>query len=323
KDLVHAVESLNEPFVDLQGVLRGDNIEISKAAELVREACLKHGFFQVTNHGVDPRLLSAAYDHMDGFFKLPIDEKLKVSKKPGSLAGYSKAHATRFSSNLPWKETLSFGYHENDSNPVVLDYFQSALGKDFEQTGAMKELSLVIFELLAISLGVDRMYFRNFYEDSSSIGRCNYYPTCQDPSLTFGTGPHTDATSLTILYQDQVGGLEVFSQNKWKSVQPKPDALVINIGDTFQALSNGIYKSCLHRAVVNSTKERRSLAFFVSPNEDKVIKPPEDLLVDGNETRKYPDFTWSLLFEFTQKHYRADASTLQSFSNWLLSQPAA
>ncbi|KAF5200735.1 Gibberellin 20 oxidase, partial [Thalictrum thalictroides] len=86
------------------------------------------------------------------------------------------------------------------------------------------------------------------------------------------------------------------------------------------ALSNGRYKSCLHRAVVNRNKERRSVAFFVCPKEDKVVRPPEDLVDMAREgTRKYPDFTWSLFFEFTQKHYRADVSTLQSFTHWLLS----
>lgn len=97
----------------------------------------------------------------------------------------------------------------------------------------MKQVSLVIMELLAISLGVDRSHYRNFFQDGSSIMRCNYYPPCQNYGVTLGTGPHCDPTSLTILHQDQVGGLEVFANNRWQAIRPRPDALVINIGDTF------------------------------------------------------------------------------------------
>ena len=85
-----------------------------------------------------------------------------------------------------------------------------------------------------------------------------------------------------------------------------------------KALSNGRYRSCLHRAVVNRESERRSLVFFVSPNEEKVVRPPQDLVCREGQ-RTYPDFTWSDLLEFTQKHYRADVATLQSFIQWLLS----
>jgi gibberellin 20-oxidase len=97
----------------------------------------------------------------------------------------------------------------------------------------MKELSLTIMELLAISLGIDRSHYRRFFEDGDSIMRCNYYPPCNSSSVTLGTGPHSDPTSLTILHQDQVGGLEVFADNKWMAVRPRHEALVINIGDTF------------------------------------------------------------------------------------------
>jgi gibberellin 20-oxidase len=90
---------------------------------------------------------------------------------------------------------------------------------------------------------------------------------------------------------------------------------MVCITDMFQALSNGRYKSCLHRALVNKYIERRSLVFFVCPRKDKVVRPPQNLLTE-NEARKYPDFTWSSLYEFTQKHYRADVATLQSFFQW-------
>lgn len=103
-----------------------------------------------------------------------------------------------------------------------------------EYAEAMNILSLKVMELLGISLGIDRRYFREFYEDNDSILRLNYYPPCKQPNLTLGTGPHNDPTSLSILDQDQVGGLRVFVENQWRSIAPKPPrSFVVNIGDTF------------------------------------------------------------------------------------------
>ncbi|KAL9248140.1 hypothetical protein vseg_021496 [Gypsophila vaccaria] len=294
---------------------------------LINKACTSHGFFQVMNHGVDSTLIREAEDEMEGVFKLPLEKKLRVQRKAGDLCGYSGAHTDRFSKELPWKETFSFAYdyiHQNGS-PIVVDYVKNALGEEFQHTGwvyqeyceAMKQLSLAIFELLAISLGVERTHYKKFFEDGSSILRCNSYPPCNEPGSTYGTGPHCDPTSLTILHQDQVGGLQVFANNKWQAIRPRQGALVINIGDTFMALSNGRYKSCLHRAMVNKDKERRSLVFFVNPKEDKIVRPPHDLVEEGAVCRTYPDFKWSHLLEFTQKHYRADVTTLQNFFLWL------
>lgn len=84
-----------------------------------------------------------------------------------------------------------------------------------------------------MSIGVGPKYFRDFFEENDSIMRLNYYPPCQKPNETLGTGPHCDPTSLTILHQDQVGGLQVYVDEKWHSISPNLDALVVNIGDTF------------------------------------------------------------------------------------------
>ncbi|KAK7385120.1 hypothetical protein VNO78_30831 [Psophocarpus tetragonolobus] len=324
--VAYANEEFQAPMVDLGGVLRDDFEATNEAVTLIRKACSTHGFFQVINHGVDPLLIGQAYEQMDSFFKLPIRRKVCVRKIPGSVWGYSGAHADRFSSKLPWKETLSFPFDDSNTlEPVVTSFFNSNLGEDFQQAGvvfqkyceAMKNLGMKLLELLAIGLGVDKLHYKDLFEDGCSVMRCNFYPSCQQPSLALGTGPHCDPTSLTILHQDQVGGLDVFVNNTWQTIPPRPDALVVNIGDTFTALSNGRYKSCLHRAVVNKYKERRSLAFFLCPKEDKVVRAPEDI-VRRDGTKQYPDFTWSNLLEFTQTYYRADEATLQNFTKWLL-----
>ncbi|KAH6776613.1 hypothetical protein C2S52_014174 [Perilla frutescens var. hirtella] len=323
-------QELNEPIVDLEGFHSGDAAATGRIIGLVRSACLSHGLFQVINHGVDLDLINSINDHVNYFFKLPIDEKMRVHRLPGSFWGYSFAHADRFSLHLPWKEIFSCIFCENasasDHSEGAL-FFKSAFGdQEFEKIRldfqnyckAMKKLSLTIMEILGLSLGVDRKFYKEFFEDGSSILRCNFYPPCQEPKQTLGTGPHCDPTALTILYQDRVGGLEVFSDEKWKSVGPRPDALVINLGDTFSALSNGVYKSCPHRAVVNKSMERVSLVYFLCPNEEKVIAPPKNL-VSSERVRQYPDFKWADFLNFTQKYYRVDVATLQNFTKWLIS----
>ncbi|CAA0809503.1 Gibberellin 20 oxidase 1 [Striga hermonthica] len=319
---------LDVPLIDLAGFLAGDIAASTRAAELVGEACRKHGFFMVVNHGIDSNLILDAHWCMDDFFKRPLVQKQRAQRKLGEHCGYASSFTGRFMSKLPWKETLSFEYFAQDGySRNVEEYFERTLGQNFgksgkvyqEYCGSMSKLSLGIMELLAISLGVERDHFKDFFEGHESIMRLNYYPPCHKPDQTLGTGPHCDPTSLTILHQDSVGGLQVFVDDEWRSINPIPNAFVVNIGDTFMALSNGKYKSCLHRAVVNSKSPRKSLAFFLCPNKDKLVRPPAEL-VDENSPRIYPDFEWPALLEFTQKHYRADMNTLENFSKWILKQ---
>lgn len=135
KDLVPAVQELQESVVDLKGFFNGDKDATLEAANLIRASCLEHGFFQVVNHGVDFDLIKIAHDQVKAFFVLPTDEKMKGEAEPGSRFGYSFAHSYRYSSKLPWKEIITFGFSYDNSNDGVTDFFQSKFGRNFEEMG--------------------------------------------------------------------------------------------------------------------------------------------------------------------------------------------
>ncbi|XP_015690320.2 gibberellin 20 oxidase 1-like [Oryza brachyantha] len=318
-------DHLDVPLIDV-----GAAVDRHEVVRLVGEACQAHGFFLVVNHGIDAALLEDAHRCMDAFFTLPLADKQRAQRRAGESCGYASSFTGRFASKLPWKETLSFRYSAAGDGEGVADYLVGKLGEEHGRRlgevyerycGEMSRLSLELMEvlgesLLGLGVGDRHHYFRRFFETNDSIMRLNYYPPCQRPLETLGTGPHCDPTSLTILHQDDVGGLEVWVDGRWRSIRPRPGALVVNVGDTFMALSNGRYRSCLHRAVVNSRAARRSLAFFLCPEMDRVVRPPGEL-VDDENPRAYPDFTWRALLDFTQRHYRADMRTLEAFSDWL------
>lgn len=137
EELRPSQQELNVPVIDLTGFFKGDVAATAHAAEQLRVCCEKHGFFQVTNHGVDEELILQAQNEMDALFSLPVDKKTSLQKRPGTMCGYSGAHSDRFSTKLPWKEMFSIDYDfDNEEEELrVVDFFNNVVGKGFEKTG--------------------------------------------------------------------------------------------------------------------------------------------------------------------------------------------
>ncbi|CAK9145801.1 unnamed protein product [Ilex paraguariensis] len=124
------------PPIDLKAFHSGDPLTISNYTKLVNEACQKHGMFLVVNHGIDSQLINEAHKNLDYFFQTPLAEKQKVQRKLGDHSGYSSSFTNRFSSKLPWKETLSFRVCVDDQyTNMVEEYFLNAMGEDFRHFG--------------------------------------------------------------------------------------------------------------------------------------------------------------------------------------------
>ncbi|MCZ6520076.1 MAG: hypothetical protein O6848_01090, partial [Bacteroidetes bacterium] len=134
-------------------------------------------------------------------------------------------------------------------------------------------------EGLALSLGLERDYFKPFTNRSHSTMRVLHYPISvneQKEDIGDGIGQHIDYGFLTILAQDKVGGLEVKnSANEWISAPYIPGTFIINIGHMMQRWTNDFYKATLHRVKTKGNKDRYSFPFFYEPNFDTVVTPLE------------------------------------------------
>jgi isopenicillin N synthase-like dioxygenase len=276
----------------------------------IHAACRDWGFFQVINHGVSPHLLHTIQSEASNFFSLPVQEKTKVRRDFDNPLGY---YDTELTKNVrDWKEVFDFACrgtirlpssfeHESDEiltstnqwpqNPPRL---REACEKYAE---AMEKLSFRLLELISRSLGLPADYFNSKFEEHTSFLRLNHYSPCPVPELALGVGRHKDTGVLTVLAQDEVGGLQVKRKDgEWIGVKPIPDSFIINVGDCIQVWSNEKYESVEHRVVVNDKKERFSIPFFLFPSHYEMMRPVPDLVNEKNPAR-YKEFNWGKFFK--------------------------
>ncbi|KAK6159086.1 hypothetical protein DH2020_006400 [Rehmannia glutinosa] len=139
-----------------------------------------------------------------------------------------------------------------------------------------------IFSTIAEDLNFPPPKSKSYLSMPTGFLRVYRYLRCPMADQRWGINAHTDSSVFSILHQDQVGGLQVYKNNKWVDVKPIHDTLIVNLGDMMQAMSNDSYVSVTHRVKVNRHKERISIGYFVFPAEDAVI-----------ESSKYKPFTYA------------------------------
>ncbi|GMH19711.1 hypothetical protein Nepgr_021552 [Nepenthes gracilis] len=276
------------PVVDLGS---GDKSQINQQ---IGDACRLFGFFQVINHGVSADAVEEMMKVAEEFFKLPVEEKMKFySEDPSKTMRLSTSFNVQKETVHNWRDYLRLHCWPLEQFapewPSEPSSFKEVVSRYIEEVRA---LGLRLEEAIAESLGLERNCIKDTLGEQGQHMAINYYPPCPEPELTYGLPGHTDPNALTILLQDlHVCGLQVLIKGRWVAVKPYPNAFVINIGDQLQALSNGIYKSVWHRAVVNADKPRISVASFLCPADDAVISAPPPLTADGS-TAVYRSFTY-------------------------------
>ncbi|XP_050916203.1 1-aminocyclopropane-1-carboxylate oxidase homolog 1 [Lathyrus oleraceus] len=153
-----------------------------------------------------------------------------------------------------------------------------------EYSKKINDLGFTIFELLSEALGLNPSFLKDFNCAEGHIIQGHYYPPCSGPELTLGVSSHTDADFITLLLQDHIGGLQVLHEGQWVNVPPVHGALVVNIGDLLQLITNSKFVSVYHRVISKNIGPRISVvSFFVNTpdpikGESKIYGPLKELI---------------------------------------------
>lgn len=263
------MEECELPLVDLCGLWSENEEERASCASEICKASAEWGFFQIVNHGISLELLRKMRMKQVKLFKAPFERKSASGLLDNS---YRWGNRTATCPNqLSWCEAFHVPLTKI-SDDTCYGEFNSLREVMQEYAGAMQELAKSIAGVLVTNMGVKRGAWEDNCNASTCFLRLNRYPPCPISPEVFGLVPHTDSDFLTILHQDEhVGGLQLMKDSKWVAVKPNPDALVVNIGDLFQAWSNDVYKSVEHKVTVNKEAERHSIAYFLCPSYESFI----------------------------------------------------
>nr|AHW42464.1 GA3ox2 [Pinus tabuliformis] len=292
---------VNIPVIDLQhGVT--SRASAGSVIELLRAAYEEFGVFQIVNHGVSQQLLERVENQGRRLFSLPLDQKIKARRSPDGVTGYGMARICTFFDRLMWSEGFtSIGSPLEHAEKLWPDDYQDFCETIDEYDHAMKDLASKLMSLILESLGLRQRDY-SWGGDNCAALQMNHYPSCPRPAQTMGMAEHTDSTFLTVLYQGSVQGLQIKrSDGMWTVVPAIPNAFVVNAGDLLQVLSNGRYKSVVHRAV-NSIKPRLSFAYLWGPPLTAVIEPAPQL-VDSKHPLLYRALNWNEYLVVRAKHF--------------------
>lgn len=272
------------PIIDVAPMLAGRGGD-GAAAEIGR-ACRDLGFFYVSGHGIGADTLDALDAASRRFFALPEARKMEIAMARGGRAwrGYFPVGGELTSGKPDRKQGLYFGeelggddarvraglpLHGANLFPEDVPELEPAVLRFMDEA---TRAAHAIMEGVALSLGLDAQYFRRTYTAQPTLlFRVFEYPAGEGED--WGVGEHTDYGLLTLLAQDEHGGLQVRTPNGWIDAPPVPGALVCNIGDMLDRLTGGFYKSTPHRVRNVSGKSRLSFPFFFDPGWGAEIVP--------------------------------------------------
>lgn len=300
---VNTCESI--PVIDLGG---GSEDEVSKA---ILRAGKEFGFFQVTNHGIPEELMEEVMNITYEFFEMPIEDNAQYysedpRKEPRLFTGqgYGKERS------LYWRDFFIMSAYPVEKFrhlfPGKPTDFKNVISKFAPEA---KVLAMRILKLIAIGLGLEEGYLTGNRSGAPVKIVFNYYPPCPEPSLTLGLPKHCDSNLINLLLQGKVSGLQVLHDGEWISVNPFPNAVIVNFGLLLEVMTNGLLKAVEHRAVTNHDVARASISLPIRPADDCVICPAK-ALVSEESPPLYRSFLFPEFFRIYATKKTDDKETI-------------
>jgi len=250
----------------------------------MRTALQTVGFFYISNYGITEEEEQSYLNLSRKFFNRPLEEKRKlIGTGIVGTNGYVAIGRENLDDYDPelkdTKEAMDFCVHEPHPlysinqwpDESILPKWKENIKKFLEKT---QQISWVMVRAFALAMGETEDFLYNWYtHNSSAVLRFLRYPPRQESNKYIGAGAHSDYGILTMLLQDDIGGLQILHKNgKWTDVVPKKGTLVINVGDCMEFLTNGSFKATKHRVINNSTtKDRYVVVLFCDPSVEMPI----------------------------------------------------
>tara|TARA_B100001057_G_scaffold169742_1_gene170493 strand:- start:216 stop:1163 length:948 start_codon:yes stop_codon:yes gene_type:complete len=275
------------PKIDIAGI---EDQEISRS--LLKEffsAYNKHGFGYIVNHGIDKSLIEQLFQVSKNFHSLPLSEKMKVALDHNHRGYIAINTSTDVNSKLADvkkpNQSESFMMMREDRSELPGVYLSGPNQwpeiKNFKEvlekyTNHITKLGRNLMRLALLSTGVSDLSVMQSFDTPTIWLRLLHYPSIPktSPSDLYGSAPHTDFGCLTILAQDEIGGLQVQTrEGEWVDVPTIEESFVVNVGDMLSRLTNGLLRSTPHRVINKSGRERYSCPFFFDPHTNAVIQP--------------------------------------------------